>query len=624
MSFSSRGLEPGVSLRVSLFLSVVATTPALAQDPPPRDSVAADSLAPADSSSTDRLLAVAGQGRVLLNPLPLSGVGGLLPAGFRRVFTRDSIDWMPAHTVSELLVSVPGVFLWRQEWQGRAEMPSLHARGAGAIEYVVDGVPVLAVGPDSVAIDPSLFSLDLLERVEVERGAGALRVSLFTRRHDRLSPRTKIGISTGDRALARYSGSFERRYPSGIGLSLAGDVFTVDAPGNGTGGAGLTNGWAQLSWQLSPRLGTQIQYMVQRADRDPLLPTELPSPVDTLDAGLNGTRSDAQFRVSWRGSDGPTGISADGFLSRTTWTGEGVRHDIATTGAVVAYRQPTWSAESRVFNHTAWTPLDVRLAAGWSPFTALSAAIEGVHQKHEGDRKSDWVTARAGFLVPQSTPLLLGIRLPMAFRLGAMVRHGERVDAPALIDESAQSFTDYELSAALERPRMAFEATMTSTDAWHPQPFSRFRLVSGLGPQPRTTWLGLRARVSPTGWFTLSSAYDHPMNGIIPDGQPPHHAWTTATVSSRFLRNFPSGIFRLKVQGIMESWSPGVIGRDAEGLAISMPGLTFFRAVLQLQIGPFIAYWDRVNLNGVVQGHIPGHPIFHMGSSYGIRWEFAN
>ena len=105
---------------------------------------------------------------------------------------------------------------------------------------------------------------------------------------------------------------------------------------------------------------------------------------------------------------------------------------------------------------------------------------------------------------------------------------------------------------------------------------------------------------------------------------PPHHALTTATINSRFLHNFPSGIFRLKVQGIMESWSPGIAGRDTAGAAIALPGATYFRGVLQLQIGSFIAFWDRANMRASKAGYLPGYRLPSLMSTYGVRWEFAN
>jgi hypothetical protein len=199
------------------------------------------------------------------------------------------------------------------------------------------------------------------------------------------------------------------------------------------------------------------------------------------------------------------------------------------------------------------------------------------------------------------------------------------VDAPQLAGLAAQSFADYELAAAIDAGRLLqAEARIRSTDAWQPLPYRPFAQVVGLARQPRTEWLLLKAQLKPTSWFTLASHYEHPLAGAMPDGVPPHHAWSTATINSRFLKNFPSGIFRLKVQGIVETWSPGVIGRDQDGAPIALPGLTFVRGIIQLRIGPFIAYWDRVNFQATRGGHVPGYPILSLGQSYGIRWDFLN
>lgn len=611
--------------RIAL-LGVAFVLPAelAAQDPPPPpvDSLAADSLAAArDSSSTDRLLAVQGQQEVRLAVMPRATWGDLQPAGSRLVFNRDSIDWAPARTVSELVAATAPVYLWRGGWLARPELPNLLGRGAGSVSYVVDGLPWQPLGPDSTTVDPSLWSLDLLDRVEIERLPGELRVYLFSRAHDRLAPRTRIGVATGDRGFARYSGSFERRWNSGIGLALAADYTGVNAANDEPGAADNVNGWAQLSWVPSTRFAVQAQLLLQSPDREPLLDAA----ADTLDPGLNGSRKEAQLRVSWRKASDGLGLQADAWAARSTWSGDSVEHDIGTFGVQMGFRRPRYSLQAQALHHTEWTPLDTKLALGWSPATFLTLSADGVYQEHEGDRQSGYATARVALDVPRGTRLPLGLSLPAGLRIGAMASHGDRVDVPALEERAAQSFTDYQGSAAIYFGRLLEgEARVISTDVWQPLPFRAFRRVPGFAKQDRTEWLALTARLAPTSWFTLASHYEHPLRGATPEGVPPHHAWSTATVNSRFLKNFPSGIFRLKVQGVVETWSPGVIGRDAEGAPIELRGLTFVRGIIQLQIGPFIAYWDRVNFQGTRQGHVPGYPILSLGSSYGIRWEFAN
>ncbi|HRP08861.1 MAG TPA: hypothetical protein PLL69_10280, partial [Gemmatimonadales bacterium] len=332
-----------------------------------------------------------------------------------------------------------------------------------------------------------------------------------------------------------------------------------------------------------------------------------------------------QFRASWRGNDDGLGLGADLWAARSKWSSDSIDQDIGTFGAKVGLRRPTWSAESRLLHHSEWTPLDARLAFGWSPLSLVSASVDGVYQEHSNDRISQYATARVGISVPRGTRLPLGIPLPVGLELGGTVSHGERVDAPALWELPTAEFSDYELMAAVDfGRRLKAEARWQSLDAWQPLSYAAFPAIPSSARQPRTEWLSLKAQLAPTSWFTVASHYEHPLDGFIPDGLPPHHAWTTATISSRFLRNFPSGIFRLKVQGVVETWSPGVIGRDAEGEAIEIKGLTFVRGIIQLKIGPFVAYWDRVNFQANRNGQIPGYPIMSLGSSYGIRWEFNN
>lgn len=589
-----------------------------AQDPvrPTIDSLT-DSLnnrsRPDTLSDTDRLLLEARKQRVQLQPLPLVGVNELLPGGSRMVFTRDSIEWAPAQTLSDLLALVPGVFVQRGGWLGRAELPNYQGRGAASVEYTLDGVPYLPVGPDSAAVDPSFVALSLLDRVEVERGPGLIRVALFSRRHDRAAPRTRIGVAAGDRGIARYHGDFERRYAKGLGLGLAGDYFGVNAPQGGTGASNATNIWAQFGWVPSARFGVQGQLLVLAIDRSALLSDgSEEAPGDTIAPSVKGTRSELQLRGSWQWHQDGLGPRVDVFAARTRWSSDSINHDVGHIGGTAGFRRPTWSAQLSVWHHTEWTPLDARLSLGWAPERRISASITAVSQRHDGNRTSGWFEGRAA------------LRLPFGVSLAGVVRDGRRVEGPALTTSPEQRFTDVEGSAALAWRRLGFEAGYASNDGWVPVAFRQFLLVPQLGPLPRTEWLTLRGRLMPLSWLTLESHLEHPLKGTLPDGQPPRHSYTTATIRSRFLRNFPSGIFGLKVQGVVESWSPGIIGRDAEGATIALPGASFIRGLVQFQIGPFFAYYDRVNFRSTKVGYVPGYPYLGLGSTFGVRWEFAN
>ena len=600
-------------IAASLLLVLLAPAASLAaQVVTPPDSAKTDSLRkrPDTLTTTDQLIKNSALGLIQLQPLPMTGVSALYPPGARRVFTRDSIDWIAAQTVSDLLATVSGAYIQRGGGFGRPELPTYRARGAGSVEFVVDGMPFTPVGRDSLAVDPSFFSLAFFDRIEVIQSPGTLRVQLWTRRHDRQATRTRIGLSTGDLGLARYLASFERRYPSGWGVSLAADYFGVNAPGGGSGASRVTNAFAQVGYLSRAHFGFQAQVMVQAIRRDALMSEGTGG--DTLTDGLTGTRTDGQFRASWHKNDSGLGPSVDLFAGRTTWRGDSVNRSLGHFGAIAAYRESTWSAELTAWNQTIWTPLDARAVLGWSPIERVSGSIELAEQRHAGDRKSAWATAR------------LGVRLPLDLVASGAVSDGHRVQVPSLLDDSAHRYTDYSATLAFNRRRIGIDVGYVRNDAWRPIAFPEFRNVPLVGPQPVVEWASVHARLAVLGWLTLESRYDHPLNNFLPDGVPPHHALSTATINSRFLHNFPSGIFRLKVQGVMESWSPGVAGRDTTGAAISQPGATFFRGVFQIQIGSFIVFWDRPNMRASKPGYLPGYRLPSLMSAYGVRWEFAN
>ena len=105
---------------------------------------------------------------------------------------------------------------------------------------------------------------------------------------------------------------------------------------------------------------------------------------------------------------------------------------------------------------------------------------------------------------------------------------------------------------------------------------------------------------------------------------PPTHSLTTATIRSKFLRKFSSGIFDLKLQLGMEAWGRGTIGRDASGAPITLRGATFFKSMVEFQLQSFTVYWERGNLTGTKLTYVPGFRVPAYPSNFGVRWEFLN
>ncbi len=275
----------------------------------PYDSLPADTLVKDTVNTTERYLKEQAANAVFLPVLPRVGVDGPRAEMSRVVFTRDSIDWAMAETVSDLLQRVPGTYLWRGGWLGRTEYPNFQARGPTSVQYVVDGLPYLPIGPDSIGVDPSFFSLSLFERIEVERWPGLLRVHLFTRRHDRQSAASRVGITSGDKSIARYIGSLERRYRSGMGFGLGGERMVAPTATGSSSSFDITNIWLQLGYVPSERFGVQAQLLSSNPDRKAFL-----GDLDTLELGTSGKRIDAQFRTFWRSRPSDIGLRVDGIV----------------------------------------------------------------------------------------------------------------------------------------------------------------------------------------------------------------------------------------------------------------------------------------------------------------------
>ncbi len=562
-------------------------------------------------STTERYLKEQLQESVRVPVLPLLDVEGPRPPLTRIVFTRDSIEWGHAATVGDLLTQMPGVFLWRGGYIGRPEPVSFQGRGAASAEYYLDGIPYVPAGLDSIGVDPALFSISLLDRIEVERWPGQLRVHLFTRRLDFLAPRSRIAVARGDNDYARYEASLERRFSSGLGFGLAGDYLSSPTASGSSSDYSNTQIWAQGSYIPSERFGVQYQLVRSGPKRDPYVSVATGTS-DTIGLGYEAKRTDAQIRMTLKGR-GTQGLGprADLIYARTGWTGEGLKQQINQIGGYLTYRAPTFSLTGSAFHRTRWTPLDARASLGWNPIAPFSARGELVHLRHFGGRNSDYANLSAGLeLVP-------GLAVTGTARIGKVVA------SPAVLTDPEQDVRDLQAALGWNRARLGFQVAYARTSAFAPPAYADFPRVPALGPSPRTEWVTASVRLAPLQWITLETWYSDP-RGVTPDGIPPTHSVIAGTIRSKFLRKFPSGIFDLKLRLAMENWGTGTIGRDAGGTPITLKGATFIRSLIQIQLDRFTIYWDRGNLTSSPLTYVPGFEIPSYGSNFGVSWEFFN
>ncbi|MGH7584216.1 MAG: TonB-dependent receptor plug domain-containing protein, partial [Gemmatimonadales bacterium] len=461
-----------------------------AQEPvikrPAQDTTGTDTLPPRPDSvsSTQRLLKAEQGERVRLRPLPHAGTATVLPPGGRIVLTRDSIDWAVAGDLGELLARVPGVYLERGGWLTAPDQPNYLGLGAGSVEYYLDGVPWRPIGVDSVAADPSIMPLGFLDRVEIEPTPGMLRVFLFTRAHDRESPRTKIGAAQGDRGTSRYFGSFERRYVNGLGLGLAADYLSLNRNGAGFGGGNIASGWAQFGYVPSPHFGVQAQLVTERVSRNLLMDD---AATDTLARQVDGTRTDEQLRASWHGRSDGLGSSLDLIAAHSSWASDSApgKVGIGTLGGIFAVRHPTWSSQVSLWHDTQWMPLDARFEAGIAPMGWFSSTVETAMQSYGAGRRAVWGQVR------------IGLRGPAGLSAGAAIGGGQRLLTPAIAAAKPQRFTDAEVNAAFTSRLLTIDAAYRWNDAWRPVAFPEFMAIDSYAPLPDIHWVTGHARLSP-------------------------------------------------------------------------------------------------------------------------------
>ena len=619
-----------IRLLLALLMVPLVAGPLAAQQP---DSTRADSSARADTAATDfsaLFLRSAEAGRNRVRTFPRLGRPELLPALSRLVFDRDSIDWHNAETLSDLLSKVPGVFVWRGGWIGKPEPINYQGRTTASAEFLIDGMPLRALGPDSLGVDPAVLPLSFFDRVEVERLPGLLRVHLFSRRHDRLPARTQVGVASGDLQIARYLGSLEKRSANGFGYVLAAEYLAVPLRTGDQGAYHNSQTWLQASYV--PAAGP-FQAMVQvfrgGPRRDQVLTTgtdgKITNPSDTLIQGLAGHRTDLMASVVYQPLRDGTGLRAALLAGASSWREDTTTLALATPdghvrylnqsltqlGGQASYRRRTATAEAEVWYRTRWTPLEVRASVASAPVGRFAASVEGVYQQHDGSRTSRWLTARAGVL------------LPLGIHATGMARTGTWVATPARLDAEAVGSTDLAALASIGGARAAAEVGYWRTGGFRPEAYSIYRTIDTIGASGPTKWVTVSARLAPKQWFILDGWYSNPI-GVKPEGQAPTHSIVNATIQSKFLPTFRSGIFVLKLQGSMETWGTGVLGRGRTGTPIPLKGATFFRAQVQLKIGSFVAYYDRVNLQASRLGYLPDLPMLRLASSFGVRWEFTN
>ncbi|HXF94857.1 MAG TPA: TonB-dependent receptor [Gemmatimonadales bacterium] len=538
---------------------------------------------------------------VFARALPL----GPLPAGARYVFDTDSLAFSNIYTLSDLLGHVPGVYLARGGFIGQAEYAFYGGRGAQGVEVYWDGIPFLPLGRDSAYLDPARIPLGALERVEVLPLPGVLRVYLVSRRQGSTAASSAVGIVSGDRNIARYRGFFARRWRAGPGLALAFERHGVDgAPGTSSSSFSETDLWLNFEYTPSPRAGISYQILSTTWSRDP-------------EAGLvdrwRARRRDGLLRFFV--APGGEGLGPRLQLAVTATRVEGDSAVPGTgTGQVLLDATHTWARGHAALSVRAGErrrPLEVEARGAWIPIRGVTLAAEARRSRYRDHREGHRAHVSAG------------LELPVGFSLRGEAVWARGPAAPLWRSDPAQETVDLAWAARWERHWITLEVGGGRRDGFVPGVApAGLKSVTGLGATPPTDYVRVAGALRPVPWLSLAGWYFDPLAGGG-DFEPPRHARISATFFSRFLRVFRSGIFALRGETAVESWSSwvgGIRGADRNQLI----GATFVDHNVELQIGDVTAFWTMRNATGMRASFVPGLDYPKLIQFFGVQWQFRN
>lgn len=531
---------------------------------------------------------------------------GPLPPGSRYIYTRDSLFWTDAITLADLLGRIPGVYVARGGFLKQPEYVLYGGRGAASLEVYWDGFRLFPVGPDSAYFDPAQITLTFLRRVDVEVRPGGLRVFLVTERHESVSERSVVRVTSGAFGTAQYAGVFQKRWTNGVGLTLAGDFTSSE------GGPELDRGdqtldlWAKLEWLAAPGIGVAYQMRRQSLERDAI----------TSDLGAttplrDGDRAESWFSLFAGTPDTPWGLRGELGVGSAAWNDSLLGDQrIHQAYARLRWARPflTVQVEGRVADRRITEAVEARFDL--MPIRGVVLSTYGGLRAYESRP-----TARFGGAA-------LGLYAGPLSLVGE-VATDERVAAPAFAMDSAQRLDDAAARVGLDLPFVQGRVSLVRRDAFRSPPPLDYPDIVAFDTSRAATYVVAEAALQPIKAITVHGTYAHP-RARSPDLQPPKHGRAILTMRSKFWRTFPSGAFDFELGYGIEYWSRGTAGVDATGSPIALPGATFHEIFLQIQLVDFRIWWNLRNARNTQAQYVPGFTYPRNAQTFGVKWVFSN
>jgi len=544
--------------------------------------------------------------------LPVFGAAlapGPLPKNTRYTFTVDSLLLSGTRTLSDLLAHVPGVYVARGGWYGQAEIVLYGGRGPASLELYWDGMPMLPLGRDSIYLDPARIPLAPLERIDVIVLPATLQVYLVTSQYRSTTPRTQIGITTGQQDIAEYRAGYSTRTRSGLGVTLLADWASIGAGpiANTTTPFGTSDIWVKADY-VPPdgRIGASFQVSSASWHR-------------ATGTNVEGWRQDRRERMlsmfvaqrndglGWRLSAtlGTSGIDHDTLIGRRSVSGAGVE-------LRQVWRNATIAGTARF--GAGGLPQQFEGRGGWMPIRRLTLAGAVRQTFYSGQRSGLRAFATSG------------LTLPLGLSARAEVAWQRDVQAPLVRTDRVQQTLDVAAWVGIENRLLTFEVGRGRRDPFAPLGFAvGIPTVDSLNPTPLTEFVAAHGSLRIAPGFRLSGWYFDPVVGGG-DFEPPRHGFVSLSFYSKFWRVFKSGIFALRGEVLMDSWSRWALGGIDTTLKRqrNMTGSSFVSTNLEMQLAGVTLFWNVTNINIMRSSYVEGLGYPKAAQQYGARWFFTN
>ncbi len=531
---------------------------------------------------------------------------GPLPPGTRYTFTRDSLLWTAGVTLTDLIATIPGVYVARAGFLGLPEYIQYAGRAGAGIQIFWDGLPLPALGADSLFHDLGRVNLTYLERIDVVVLPSGLSIYLVSKQYGGTQPRSFLRVMAGAFSTGAYAGLFQKRWPSGLGLDLAADFVGTEGSGGAARSDQTFDLWGRLKWIPSQRTGASYQVRRQSHDRD------------AVGDGVRerrGARTDYIFSMFAGTRDDGMGFRSEAILATSAWSSDSTAVDtldqtVRQAQLKLRYMTPNWTvaATGMIGDARVLSGVDGRI--GWVPIPGVVLAGDAYWHRHEGKRTSVGAHGAVGLYAGP-------------FSVVGDIQFGNAVQAPAILADSAQRAVAQSIRTGFETRPLAGHVALVRRAAFLPLPYAELGVIDGFDSSTAATYVVADVKLQSSRALTLEAWYSTPTQGEAPNLQPPKHGRVQVTFRSKFWRTFRSGAFDLKVQVAMEYWSPGTAGL-AGGNPVELEGAKYYEGFIQFEIGSFQGFWNLRNMLNSENPYIPGLTYPISVQTFGVKWEFSN